>query len=220
MKHLLYLFLIITIYACSPTRHAQKDEELDDGRYSFRQPGEKFGHVYAYVKGDSVSLFKDKEGSEKVKTNVLKDQILIKQDFDLDAITIPFKFRPKRANLPRQLTTDLNGDFFVGYRVDRFRIAHQKTPIGLKRYQTHTGFAIGAFTGIGAAAINPSTTDYRTTDEYTGLVFSRGFALIFGLDNLTLGVATGWDRLTDRDKNIWIYENKPWYGITIGLNLN
>lgn len=34
------------------------------------------------------------------------------------------------------------------------------------------------------------------------------------------GVGVGWDYLTDRDKGIWIYQNKPWYGLTVGLNLN
>jgi hypothetical protein len=32
---------------------------------------------------------------------------------------------------------------------------------------------------------------------------------MFGLNNLTVGAGVGWDSLTDRDKNIWIYQNKP-----------
>ena len=59
-----------------------------------------------------------------------------------------------------------------------------------------------------------------TADEYDGLVLSRGFALMFGLKTLTVGFGIGWDSLTDRDKDIWIYQNKAWYGLTLGLNLN
>ena len=43
---------------------------------------------------------------------------------------------------------------------------------------------------------------------------------MIGLKTLTVGFGVGWDYLTDRDKNIWIYQNKPWIGLTLGLNLN
>lgn len=43
---------------------------------------------------------------------------------------------------------------------------------------------------------------------------------MIGVNNLTVGVGVGWDYLTDRDKAIWIYQNKPWIGVTIGLNIN
>lgn len=213
------LFLLLCIYGCSSVRNTHK-YELDDGRYLFRQPDEKFRPVYVYVHDDSVSLFEDETGSKPIQPQVLKDEIFVKRSFDIDVIAVPFKFRPAAVNLPRQLTTDFNGNLFLGYRVDRFRLIHKKTPIGWKRFYKHRGLSIGGFGGLGTAAITPWTTNNLMTDEYTGFVLSRGLAVMVGIDNLTVGAGIGWDNLTDRDKHIWIYQNKPWFGLTIGLNLN
>jgi hypothetical protein len=109
---------------------------------------------------------------------------------------------------------------YFGYRIDRFKVHFKNTPFGTKREINHSALTFGAFTGMGAASINPWTTNYRTTDEYDGLVLTRGIAIMLGVNSLTVGIGAGWDYLTDRDKEIWIYQNKPWYGLTLGLNLN
>jgi hypothetical protein len=135
-------------------------------------------------------------------------------------MTVPFKYRTGSYQLPRQLTTDFNGNVFVGYRIDRFTLQYKKTPFGTRLQKGHHALTAGGFFGIGTTAVTPWTTYYRITDEYYGLIVSRGFAIMFGLNSLTFGAGLGWDRLTDRDKNIWIYQDKPWYGVTFGLNLN
>jgi len=165
-------------------------------------------------------MFTDASAREEVVPDINRDEFFIKKAFDIDAVSIPFKFHPASVNLPRQMTTDFNGNVFVGLRLDRFRVTHKSTPIGMKHFHKHRGLSIGGFGGIGAAAITPWTTNYRMNDEYMGFVVSRGFAIMVGLDNLTVGAGIGWDHLTDRDKHIWIYQNKPWFGLTIGLNLN
>lgn len=213
------LVLLGMMFGCSSTRNSHK-YELSDGKYSFRQPGEKFRPAYVYVMDDSVSLFADVDGKEPIIPSVLKNEILIKRSFDLDVLAVPFKARATSTNLPRQLTTDFNGNLYIGYRVDRFRLIHKKTPLGWKRYYKHRGLSVGGFGGLGTAAITPWTTNNLTTDEYTGFVLSRGIALMVGIENLTVGAGIGWDHLTDRDKHIWIYQDKAWFGLTISLNLN
>jgi hypothetical protein len=193
---------------------------LSDGKYSFRQPGEDFKKVWVYVNEDSVSLFADEQGAQPIMPRLNKDEYFIKKSFDVDVIAVPFKYRPASVNLPRQLTTDFNGNIFLGYRIDRFRLIHKNTPVGVKRIYKHRGLSVGAFGGLGTAAITPWTTNYRMNDEYTGFVLSRGLAVMVASNNLTFGIGVGWDSLTDRDKNIWIYQHKAWYGVTIGLNLN
>jgi hypothetical protein len=185
--------LAAAVAGCSATKDAPK-YELSDGRYSYRQPGEKFQKIYAFVDGDSVSLFSDEKGTKPVVPQILRDEIFLKRSFDVDVVAVPFKFRPASVNLPRQLTTDFNGK--------------------------HRGLSIGAFGGLGTAAITPWTTNYMMNDEYTGFVLSRGIAAMAGISNLTVGIGVGWDNLTDRDRTIWIYQHKAWYGVTIGLNLN
>lgn len=211
--------VVITVVGCSATRDAPK-YELTDGRYSYRQPGEKFRKVYVYVNGDSVSLFVDEKGTTQITPQVLRDELFIKRSFDVDILATPFKFHEATVNLPRQLTADFNGNIFLGYRFDRFRFIHKQSPVGWRRFYKHRALSIGAFGGLGAAAITPWTTNYQMNDEYTGFVLSRGLAVMAGISNLTVGVGVGWDNLTDRDKHIWIYQHKPWYGVTIGLNLN
>jgi hypothetical protein len=56
--------------------------------------------------------------------------------------------------------------------------------------------------------------------EYDGVVFNKGFAAIVALNHFTAGVAIGWDRLLDRNRRYWIYNDKTWVGIVLGLNLN
>lgn len=211
--------MVIAIAGCSATKDAPK-YELIDGEYHYRQPGEKFRPIFAYVDGDSVSLFVDEEGTKPIVPQVLRDEIFLRRSLDVDILTMPFKGRGGQANLPRQLTADFNGNIFLGYRFDRFRFIHKRSPVGWRRFYKHRALSAGAFGGLGTAAITPWTTNYRINEEYTGFVLSHGVAVMAGVSNLTVGVGLGWDHLTDRDRDIWIYQHKPWYGVTIGLNLN
>jgi hypothetical protein len=135
-------------------------------------------------------------------------------------MTIVFKYRPKAAELPRQLTTEFNGNVFLGYRLDRFKMVSKNTPVGTMRRKLHRGTCIGIFGGLGHTALTPWTTNYKTTDEYLALVLSRGISAMLAINNLTVGAGVGFDYITDRDKDIWIYQNTPWYGLTFSLNLN
>lgn len=194
--------------------------QLSDGHYDFRQPGGKFRKAVVYILDDSVKIFAGKSLREAVIPEINKDQLFIKHSFDIDVLTVPFKFRPIEAGLPRQLTTEFNGNVFVGYRLDRFRVIHKETPFGWKQTYKHRGLSMGAFGGLGSTSITPWTTNNQITEEYYGFILSRGLAMMIGINNLTVGVGVGWDYLTDRDKEVWIYQNKPWYGLTLGLNLN
>lgn len=193
--------------------------EFQDGHYKFKQGHGHFEKVYVTIENDSLSIFRDSTGwREFPKYGV--DQVFMKYSFDFDVLTMPFKFRPTSQGFPRQLNANVNGNGFFGVRADRFKINFVKNPTGYSRFQTHRGVSVGAFAGLGSAAITPWTTNYQTMDEYEGLVLSRGFAALVGVNNLSFGLGIGWDYLTDRDKHIWIYQNRPWYGVTVGLNLN
>jgi len=202
--------------ACSSRSYLHK-YEFQDGYYQYRQGKEPFKRVYISVADDSAKIF---QNNELVNVRPGVDQTALKHTFDFDVMIVPFKFRPMAQGAPRQLHADANGQVFLGWRVDRFRIKYLTTPSGTKRIPLHRGLAIGGFAGLGATPVTPWTTNYQTQDEYAGLVVTRGLAGLIGVNNLTFGLGVGWDYLTDRDKNIWIYQNKAWYGITVGLNLN
>jgi len=194
---------------------------LTDGRYDSKQADGRFKKVDLYVDDEDSVNIKIFDQSKPVGLNPLQPLYLRKGTFDFDAMTVPFKFRPGSSQLPRQLDTDFNGNIYLGYRVDRFRITYQNTPIGQRQKIKQIGFSVGVFGGLGSTFVSPWTTsDPAFSEEYNGFILSRGFALLVGVNNLTFGLGVGWDYLTDRDKGIWIYQNKPWYGLTVGLIVN
>jgi len=206
----------IILSGCAGFKNTPK-YQLQDGYYKFHQPGEKPVRAYISIQNDSIQVITDSNKS-KIANGV--DEYFVKKSLDLDAISMAFKYRPKSFNLQRQLNTNFNGNFYLGYRVDRFWLDYKQTPAGIKKQLYHKALTIGAFTGIGSTFISPWTTQNFITDEYDGLILSRGFATMVGINNLTVGVGLGWDYLTDENKSIWIYQNKPWLGLSIGLNIN
>ncbi|MBL0744135.1 hypothetical protein [Chryseolinea lacunae] len=213
------LLLVVSLSACSTFKDAPK-YQLSDGTYRFKQTGGKYQRAQIYVQDDSTRIHLAASSKTPMVPDPSKDQIFVKPSFDIDVMTVPFKYRTATANLPRQLTTEFNGNAYFGYRLDRFRIRYKQSPFGTKKTFSHRGLTVGGFLGLGSTAVTPWTTNNQTLDEYNGLVLSRGLSCMIGINNLTVGLGIGWDSLTDRDKDIWIYQNIPWYGLTLGLNLN
>jgi hypothetical protein len=208
----------IFLAGCSALRESPK-YQLGDDTYLYRTSGGKYHKARVYVTDDSVAVILNTDNRSIDRWNSGKE-FFLKRSFDVDVVTIAFKYRPATINLPRQLTTDFNGNIFLGYRFDRFKITHKETPFGRRPQYGHRGITGGVIGGIGSTSVTPWTTNNQITDEYNGFTLSRGFALMLGVNNLTVGMGIGWDSLTDRDKSIWIYQNKPWYGLSVGLNLN
>ncbi len=219
MSKYFILLLPLFLIACSSIKDSPK-YQLSNGQYKLRQPGTKYTKVFVTVVDDTTRIFMEDGTKRPFIPEPLKDQFFLKPSFDVDVITVPFKFRPITSGLPRQLTTDFNGNLFIGYRRDHFRLRFRQTAAGPIKTYRHRALSAGVFGGIGSTSVTPWTTNSQTTDEYNGFVFSRGLALMAGINNLTVGIGVGWDYLTDRDKSIWIYQNKPWYGLTLGLNIN
>jgi hypothetical protein len=205
---------LIFLSACSGLKNTPSNQ-FADGYYRLHSPTHKPAKVYLKIEDDSITIFPSEFSAIQ-----LQSPVFVRPTFDFDVLTIPFKYRPSSFNFPRQLDTDFNGNVYLGYRLDRFRVLDLSTPAGVKRQIRHRALSVGGFGGVGSSFVSAWTTNYRTTDEYSGLILSKGLALLAGINNYTVGVGVGWDTLTDRDKSIWIYQNKPWYGITIGLNIN
>ncbi|MBF8962265.1 hypothetical protein I0P70_03315 [Pontibacter sp. FD36] len=144
-----------------------------------------------------------------------------KPSFDLDVLTIPFKYRPGTAGIPNQLNTTFQGALFIGARSDVFRINYKATPLGNhRRFVNHFGYSVGFFSGIGATTVNEAVTGGQVGYEYEGVVLLNGIAGIVGINNFTFGLALGFDHLLDKYRHDWIYQRKPWLGLAFGLNLN
>ena len=219
MKYIPLLILgVLFLQSCATQKDSPK-YQLSEGYYKFRQTDSKYRKVYIKAEDDSVKIYPI-DGGPPLTIIPAKDEYFRTNSLDIDVMTILFKYRPKSTTIPRQLNTNFNGNVYLGYRVDRFQVDFEKTPAGQKKSFRHNGLTFGLFGGIGSTAVNPWTTANQITDEYDGVVLSRGFAAMVGLNSITVGIGVGWDYLTDRDKKVWVYQNKPWFGLTLGLNLN
>lgn len=233
-KQILYLFSIsILLSSCSVFQKNGKN--FDDGYYTQTIDGKK-QQVYIDVDDETVRIhpIESKQGlavvdssrvlllqQEVSSTDPLPPLAFHKPSFDIDFLTIPLKFRPAQAGVPMQLNTNLNGAAYFGYRRDQYTIKYSSTPLGRsERSIQHFGFSLGAFTGLGNTLISPTNTSNATEQEYDGVVWSKGLAGIFAVNKFTLGLALGYDHLLGSNRAVWIYQNKLWYGLAFGLNLN
>lgn len=211
----------------------QSQSELASGTYKSKINGKSAQIVYVenindtlkvYVKNDATSKFSKSEFTSYEKNPKQKPNdgfSFYKNSLDVDFITIPFKYRPSQKSLPNQFTTNLNGAVYMGRRKDMYKINYTRDPLNKDhRNEKHYGFSFGFFTGFGATAINSWVSEDKIAQEYDGLVWSKGVAGIIGINNFTIGLAVGFDDLLDKNKNVWIYQQKLWYGLAFGLNLN
>ena len=144
-----------------------------------------------------------------------------KRSFDLDVLTIPFKYRPYTSGFPNQLNTNFNGAGYIGHRSDCYLLSYDKNALNAyERRMNHFAYSLGFFGGFGATSMNSFVTNNQVQSEYDGVVITKGIGGLIGLGNLTFGAAIGFDHLLDNNRKAWIYQGKPWVGLTVGLNLN
>ncbi len=230
-----FVFSLVIISSCGvvnkPTKYG-----LESGIYKTALFDHKKQKVYLQMEQDSLYVYALREGSQKVIDTSVYKRISFQQvtnepantipvftqpSFDVDFLTIPFKYRPPTSDFPRQFNTNLNGAVYLGYRNDIYNVKYQATPLSTyKRRITHYGLSVGGFLGLGSTFMSPSVTNNSITTEYDGMVFSKGIAGIIGINKFTIGIALGFDNLLDNNKNTWIYQQKPWLGLAFGLNLN
>lgn len=234
-----YCFLILLLLATTGCKSYLENAkyELNNGYYKVRAKGGEDMKVYVYTNEDTLVAFPLVQQARRNKLNTSSNAavafpraiegigqqpyIFHEYSFDLDVLAILFKYRPKAEDMARQLNTQFNGALYAGYRTDRYRVSYVPTPLGIAdRKVTHYGYSVGLFSGIGAEAINPWVTKDRYAGEYDGVVWISGLAAIIGINQLTFGLSVGTDYLLGSNRKIWIYQGKPWLGLTLGLNLN
>jgi hypothetical protein len=205
--------------------------EFSDGTYKSKCFSGNSSKVYVQNRNDSILVYKLNAAKtttqaplsypSKNTSEIIGGDRFRETSLDLDFLTMPFKFRAVVKNMPQQFNTNLNGSVYFGIRSDIYNIKYNSTPLNYWQRQTnHFGVSFGLFSGIGGTAINPWVTDSNVNSEYDGVVWMKGVAFIVAIDKFTLGIALGTDNLLDSNKKHWIYESKPWTGLTFGLNLN
>jgi hypothetical protein len=199
--------------------------ELNSGSYIFKNNNQK---VLLENCTDTIFVFENNSNLYKLSSSlniennfIEKSYLFHKSTFDIDAITIPVKFRSSIGGIPNQLVTDINAAVFLGKRNDYFKVKYPLNLFGKRiRKIEHFGFSLGALIGFGNTTINTYYLRKIIPYEYQALVFTKGVSSIFAVNKYTIGIAFGFDDLVDNNNDEWIYHNKPWLGITLGLNLN
>lgn len=140
--------------------------------------------------------------------------------FDVDLFTVLFKYRFGQPQRPGQLLTTTNVGAYVGIRYDRARYRTIRNQFSFRSEIRPLSVGLGGFVSVNPTTVNEYTTAGRFTGEYEALGINYGLASIFGYRSVTAGLAFGLENLADANNAVWVYRNKPWLGLTIGLNIN
>ncbi|WP_121356158.1 hypothetical protein [Flavisolibacter nicotianae] len=226
---------VFTTTSCNVLKDSPK-YGFSEGYYQSRIFHKKKKKVYVVPQDDSVKVytakslqkqFVDTTSSLKIafppnqKPLQFEDYFFRKATFDIDVLTIPFKYRPAVARFPRQLNATFNGALYAGFRSDLYRLSYSQTPLRLfKRRITHFGYSFGAIGGIGTSRIDEYVTNNNISIQYDGTVAFAGLNLLVGVETISIGLAVGADHLLDPNRKYWVNQGKPWFGVSFGLNLN
>jgi len=231
------LIILIVIFILSPgcvPFDKIYSHDFNDGYFKLRSSGKKPENIYLNITDDSLKLYSvQKENKFRlsdtsarsgvnlksiVPGNDLYNSTIVKTSADFDLSTVILKLRPASENVPSQLSTNVNGILYAGFRKDFFKLKSSFSELNeMSSFIRHTGFDFGFFIGIGITPVTPTTTMNRTILEYDGIVFQKGVSVFVTYENMSVGLALGFDNLLDQNKAIWIFNNKPWLGLVLGI---
>jgi hypothetical protein len=232
-QYLVIAIWVIGALASCNTLEKASLHGLNSGFYRLKSDTIKSQNVYLDVTDEKIDVYhhlkKQPEKNQfltiplntKTDSLILHPMVFKKQSLDVDITSILIKYRPAAYGLPAQLTTDLNLALYVGWRYDYYYLMSKKDPLGRTyRKLSNKGYDFGFFAGPGATPINPSTTQNKRMDEYSGMIIQTGIAGFIESNVASFGLAIGYDYLLNPDRKIWLYQNKPWVGFVVGVALN
>jgi hypothetical protein len=229
-----WYFLSILLFGSCSSLGTLLQHDRSDGIYRVRVGNGSPEKLYVAFTPDTITLYplsatKQPDLLRARTINVPENALVANTDryrfaktsIDLDLTTILFKYRPAETDLPAQLNSQFNFAVYSGYRRDYFSVSYRQDPLKMSRREyRHWGFDAGLFLGMGTTPVNGWVTRQAVETEYDGLAVQTGLAAFIGMNNLAAGLCLGIDYLTDKNRNHWIYQKKPWIGLAIGLALN
>jgi len=192
---------------------------------------EKYQIPYNYEYSNLISKLRtDKIFKSKYNNNKLyKKSYWIDKKFKYtetkakwQAVTIPFKVRFETEERPYNLTTSVN----VGFTRSWKKIFHSYRPITKSKdsepFATKTSqfeMGLAPFLGITAVDLNSSNTNDVVTTNRKVFGVSLGIFGMVGVDDFDIGIGIGVDHGFSDQSSDWIYQNKPWVGLILGIDL-
>jgi hypothetical protein len=232
LKTIIILIAAIGLLSSCSTLERASLHGLNDGFYQLKSDSAEKQAVYLDVLEDNITVYpaaNKQPQSQPTLTiplettdNIPFQRITFKkQGLDIDISSVLMKYRPSIGELPAQLTTDLNLALYAGWRFDFYPVEHRKDPLNRSYAKIgNRGFDFGFFAGPGTTLISPFTTGNKRSNEYNAMIIQGGFAGFIETNMASFGLAFGYDYLLSPDRNNWIYQNKPWVGLVVGVALN
>lgn len=138
-----------------------------------------------------------------------------KFSFVTGAITIPIKIRPSGDEVnadgskvrPFDFTGEVNVGLSIGWRI--------------RLHKNRRAFLIpSAGLNLTSISVDPITVRNDIIKSKTNVSSITPFIGIIGeYDSFQLSLLTGWDRLSGKVGENWVYQGKPWLGVGIGYNI-
>jgi hypothetical protein len=220
--------------SCVPVEKIAR-HEFDSGFYKLKTEKEDVSSVYINVIKDSIVVYPlinerknnapDNHSFKGINIASIKPgnyfyrSCFVNKSVDIDLTTVILKYRPSRSEVPNQLSSNINASIYVGFRKDFFKAIPYVSPLQEESsYIRQIGFDAGIFAGIGITPVNPTVTRNTVNQEYDGMVFQKGVAAFVTFDKISVGIALGFDNLLDKNKSSWIYNNKSYLGLTLGIS--
>jgi hypothetical protein len=223
--------LIVFLTSCN-TLEKSSMHGFNSGYYKLESKQKSDQNVYVDVTDEKIDVYH--QTKKQPDTNpfltiplIPSDSIQIspvvfkKESLDIDITAILLKYRPSVYGLPGQMTTDFNIGLYAGWRYDSYKIVSRRDPLDKNHHKINNwGYDFGLFAGPGATLLSPFTTQNKVTDEYSGMIIQTGIAGFIESNLASFGIAVGFDSLLNSDREVWIYDKKPWVGFIVGIALN
>ncbi len=221
------ILLLLLAPGCAPLDEIYS-HDLNTGILNMKKPGAPVEKIFLQKKEDSLIVFPLDRSSPGFPNKIsvalehpagsFVNTTFTKTSADFDLSTVVLKYRPARGGVPNQLNANVNGLLYTGFRKDYYRLLSRSTGYGDEEsFVSHTGFDFGVFAGIGITPLNATVTDNAGAQEYDGIVLQKGFAVFGTYGRMSVGLSIGFDNLLDKNRSIWIYNNKPWFGLILGI---
>jgi hypothetical protein len=233
--YILFYFgiLFMSLLSCAPIGKIAT-HDFSSGYYKLKTRSDESSMVYLNVIEDLVIVYPTiadgKDNSVDTTSyrlfnindikagNEFYGSSFVKKSADIDLATILLKYRPSMGEVPGQLNANLNAALYVGFRKDFYKMITNTSPLHKESTNCrHTGFDFGLFAGMGITQINPTVTGNKVPLEYDGIVLQKGIGAFVTFERMSVGIVLGFDNLLDENKTVWLYNQKPYLGLSIGI---
>ena len=215
-------------------KYAHFCEVLQDQKIRLSEPG-----VYTTISGIDVDTLRcDIQEREDLplkgwKGKLEDDQIIIggfegyesihytDSRIVLQGLSVALKFRPKVTGqdaLPSTVESGFNPALAFGYQYRLNRYSPQKNAFG--NNVLSLGFTGGLFAGVSAIGLKSANTSGADLEVDRSVpAASLGIFGLVGFDRINIGFAVGFDHAFGNRSDDWLYQNKSWFGVSVGLDL-